>query len=152
LPIDFLTRQEEEDRKCPECRRSADLRNCIPVADFNARYNAPQEADAKGKGRALDDGNEEVDNIPLDIAVPGALDDWISSSKIDRMLEVVRDVLAKREKVIIFSQFTSLLKLIEKPLNEEGIKYLMVTHAYKAWSSYFGYWEVKLQHFSMFDC
>ncbi|KAF9539567.1 hypothetical protein EC957_005225 [Mortierella hygrophila] len=122
---DFLTRQEEEDRKCPECRRPANLQNCIPVTDFNARYNKPPEADPKGKGRADEDVVEDILHAPLDIAVPGELDDWISSSKIDRMLDVVRDVTGRREKVIIFSQFTSLLKLIEKPLNQEGIKYLM---------------------------
>ncbi|KAF9153044.1 hypothetical protein BG015_004223 [Linnemannia schmuckeri] len=122
---DFLTRQEEEDRKCPECRRPANLQNFIPVTDFNARYNKPPEADPKGKGRADEDVDEDNLKAPLDIAVPGELDDWISSSKIDRMLEVVRDVIGRREKVIIFSQFTSLLKLIEKPLNQEGIKYLM---------------------------
>ncbi|KAG0285547.1 hypothetical protein BGZ96_010207 [Linnemannia gamsii] len=121
---DFLTRQEEDDRKCPECRRPAKLQNCIPVTDFNARYNKPPSADPKGKGRAEDDMGDDGLEAPLDIAVPGELDDWISSSKIDRMLEVVRDVIARREKVIVFSQFTSLLRLIENPLNQEGIKYL----------------------------
>ncbi|KAG0207786.1 hypothetical protein BGX33_006640 [Mortierella sp. NVP41] len=122
---DFLTRQEEEeDRKCPECRRPAKIENYIPVADFNARYNQPKEADPKGKGRAVDGDDEDGINVPLDVVVPEELDDWISSSKIDRMLDVVREALAKREKVIVFSQFTSLLNLIEKPLNQEGIKYL----------------------------
>lgn len=125
--VDFLTRQEEEDRKCPECRRPASLQNFIPVTDFNARYNKPPEADPKGKGRADGDVVEDDLSAPLDIAVPGELDDWISSSKIDRMLDIIRDVIGRREKVIIFSQFTSLLRLIEKPLNQEGIKYLMVS-------------------------
>lgn len=125
--IDFLTRQEEEDRKCPECRRPANLQNCIPVTGFNARYNKPPEADPKGKGRADDEVADDGLNAPLDIVVPGELDDWISSSKIDRMLDVVRDVTGRREKIIIFSQFTSLLRLIEKPLNQEGIKYLTVS-------------------------
>lgn len=127
IVIDFLTRQEEEDRKCPECRRPANLQNFIPVTDFIARYNKPPEADPKGKGRADDDMVDDGLNVPLDIAVPGELEDWISSSKIDRMLDVVRDVIGRREKIIVFSQFTSLLKLIEKPLNQEGIKYLTVS-------------------------
>ncbi|KAK3845402.1 MAG: SNF2 family N-terminal domain-containing protein [Linnemannia gamsii] len=121
---DFLTRQEEEDRKCPECRRASNINDFIPVTDFNARYNQPPSADPKGKGRAGDDAEEDEAVEPLNIAVPEELDDWISSSKIDRMLEIVKDVLAKREKIIVFSQFTSLLKLIERPLNQEGIKYL----------------------------
>ncbi|KAG0272728.1 hypothetical protein BGZ95_011495 [Linnemannia exigua] len=121
---DFLTRQEEEDRKCPECRRASNIKDFIPVTDFNARYNKPPSDDPKGKGRAGDDAEEDEAIEPLNIAVPEGLDEWISSSKIDRMLEIVRDVLARREKIIVFSQFTSLLNLIEKPLNQEGIKYL----------------------------
>ncbi|KOC07234.1 hypothetical protein AFLA70_580g000511 [Aspergillus flavus AF70] len=51
---------------------------------------------------------------------------WISSSKIDRALEIVRDIVARgepggeREKVVIFSQFTSMLDLIEVPLARHG--------------------------------
>ncbi|KAE8334367.1 hypothetical protein BDV24DRAFT_156897 [Aspergillus arachidicola] len=51
---------------------------------------------------------------------------WISSSKIDRALEIVRDIVARGqpggecEKVVIFSQFTSLLDLIEVPLDRHG--------------------------------
>ncbi|KAE8377307.1 hypothetical protein BDV26DRAFT_293273 [Aspergillus bertholletiae] len=52
-----------------------------------------------------------------------------SSSKIDTALEIVRDIVARREpgwerkKVVIFSQFTSMLDLIEVPLDRHGWAY-----------------------------
>ncbi|KAG0034906.1 hypothetical protein BGZ81_002313 [Podila clonocystis] len=116
-----LERHEGDDRKCPECRGVTSLDQLITVADFNARFNPKPAADPKGKGIAKDEDVE--DKKPL-VEVPEALDDWMSSSKIDRMIEVIREVKARKEKVIVFSQFTSLLTLIENPLRDQGIRYL----------------------------
>ncbi|KAF9990547.1 hypothetical protein BGZ75_001111 [Mortierella antarctica] len=119
---------EDEDRKCPECRRVTSVQDLISVADFNARFNpAPETApsDPKGKGKAVDTPGDNVVGPALAIEVPEALDQWISSSKIDRMINIVKDVMARGEKVIVFSQFVSLLHLVEKPLQHENIKYLM---------------------------
>ncbi|KAF9172159.1 hypothetical protein BGX21_005823 [Mortierella sp. AD011] len=122
--IAHLSRHDEDDRKCPECRRAAPIDNLISIADFNARFNPPEPEDPKGKGKALDqDDDSLVDKLPS-VEVPEALDEWISSSKIDKMIEVVRSVVARNEKIIVFSQFTSLLTLIEKPLMNEQINYL----------------------------
>lgn len=48
-----------------------------------------------------------------------------SSSKIDKTLELISEIRAKdkTEKILIFSQFTSLLDLVEVPLEERGLKY-----------------------------
>ncbi|KAF9286692.1 hypothetical protein BGZ68_002645 [Mortierella alpina] len=119
---------DDEDRKCPECRRVTSVQDLISVADFNARFNpAPEVApsDPKGKGKAVDTPGDSGVGPALAIEVPEALDQWISSSKIDRMINVVKDVMARGEKVIVFSQFVSLLHLVEKPLQQENIKYLM---------------------------
>ncbi|GJJ72279.1 hypothetical protein EMPS_04636 [Entomortierella parvispora] len=124
----YLQQHEEEGGKCPECRRSTRVDDLIPVADFNQRFNpAPseEELDPKGKGKADDNGDDFGDGKLPAVDVPQELDEWISSSKIDRMIVLVRQAVAKREKIIVFSQFTSLLHLIEKPLQQEGIKYLM---------------------------
>ncbi|KAK3829267.1 MAG: SNF2 family N-terminal domain-containing protein [Benniella sp.] len=125
--VAHLSRHDDDDRKCPECRRAAPLDNLISVADFNARYCPVIEAepeDIKGKGKAQDDdGIDDLDKLPK-VLVPEALEDWISSSKVDKMIELVRAVMVKKEKIIVFSQFTSLLTLIEKPLNAENIKFL----------------------------
>ncbi|KAF9106016.1 hypothetical protein BGX27_009350 [Mortierella sp. AM989] len=122
--IAHLSRHDEDDRKCPECRRVSRIDNLISIADFNARFNAPIPEDPKGKGKALDQIEDLLGDKLPDVEIPETLDEWISSSKIDKMIDVVRSVMAKGEKIIVFSQFTSLLTLIEKPLISEQIKYL----------------------------
>jgi len=105
------------------------VEDLIPVADFNERFNpapAVEELDPKGKGKATDTEDHLGDEKLPVVEVPEVLDEWISSSKIDRMIVIVRQAIAKNEKIIVFSQFTSLLQLIEKPLQQEGIKYLKV--------------------------
>ena len=56
--------------------------------------------------------------------------DWVSSSKVDRVLEILQEIrdrvdptTSQCEKTIIFSQFTSLLDLLEVPINREGWDY-----------------------------
>lgn len=48
---------------------------------------------------------------------------WISSSKIDQTMEVLRQARGRGEKTIIFSQFTSLLDLVEVALYKESVRY-----------------------------
>ncbi|KAI9041053.1 DEAD/DEAH box helicase [Aspergillus affinis] len=54
---------------------------------------------------------------------------WITSSKMDKALEIMRGIQARgessgeREKIILFSQFTSMLDLIEIPLTRNGWVY-----------------------------
>ncbi|KAE8371299.1 SNF2 family N-terminal domain-containing protein [Aspergillus bertholletiae] len=54
---------------------------------------------------------------------------WISSTKIAKALEIVRGIQARgersgeREKVVIFSQFTAMLDLVEVPLARNGWGY-----------------------------
>lgn len=47
---------------------------------------------------------------------------WISSAKIDKTMEVLQGIedQGQGEKTIIFSQFTSLLDLLEVPINRKG--------------------------------
>jgi len=48
--------------------------------------------------------------------------DWVSSAKIEKTMEILRTVRDNdiREKTIIFSQFTSLLDLLEVPMDHDG--------------------------------
>lgn len=48
--------------------------------------------------------------------------DWVTSAKIEKTLEILRTIRDNdiREKTIIFSQFTSLLDLLEVPMDVEG--------------------------------
>ncbi|KAF9584408.1 hypothetical protein BGW38_006585, partial [Lunasporangiospora selenospora] len=123
-----LMRHEDDDRKCPECRGLTKLDELVPVSAFNARFKPlppPETEDIKGKGKAADQDGEGGENGRLPaVRVPVDLDKWISSSKIERLITVIHDVIQKREKVIVFSQFTSLLSLIERPLREASIPYL----------------------------
>ncbi|KAL4941889.1 hypothetical protein BDV06DRAFT_172950 [Aspergillus oleicola] len=50
---------------------------------------------------------------------------WITSAKIEKAMGIIRDVESERsnEKTIIFSQFTSLLDLLEVPIAREGYGY-----------------------------
>ncbi|KAL3458624.1 SNF2 family N-terminal domain-containing protein [Aspergillus heterothallicus] len=50
---------------------------------------------------------------------------WITSAKIDKTMEIIRQIQQgdSSEKVIVFSQFTSLLDLLEIPVAREGHQY-----------------------------
>jgi SNF2 family DNA or RNA helicase len=50
---------------------------------------------------------------------------WIGSAKIEKTMELVSDIVAKdpTEKILIFSQFTSLLDLVEVPMLERHMRY-----------------------------
>lgn len=50
---------------------------------------------------------------------------WVDSAKVTRCMEVIEDIKKNdpREKTIIFSQFTSLLDLLEVPLTKTGTSY-----------------------------
>jgi SNF2 family DNA or RNA helicase len=50
---------------------------------------------------------------------------WITSAKIEKTMELVSDIAAKdpTEKILIFSQFTSLLDLLEVPMYERELRY-----------------------------
>lgn len=50
---------------------------------------------------------------------------WIDSAKVSKCVEIIEGIQKKdpTEKTIIFSQFTSLLDLLEIPISKTGIKY-----------------------------
>lgn len=50
---------------------------------------------------------------------------WVSSAKIEKTMELISDIAAKdpTEKILIFSQFTSLLDLLEVPIHERRMQY-----------------------------
>ncbi|TKA77742.1 hypothetical protein B0A55_04182 [Friedmanniomyces simplex] len=90
---------------------------------------------AKGKGKKKDDKKITLAdlrrlgsrNIKARKAYLRKLrDSWMSSAKIDKTLEILRtimDVEEGGEKVLIFSQWTSLLDLLEIPIEEKGWGY-----------------------------
>jgi SNF2 family DNA or RNA helicase len=50
---------------------------------------------------------------------------WVDSAKVSRCIELLQQIEKndRAEKTIIFSQFTSLLDLLEVPLRKTGIQY-----------------------------
>jgi superfamily II DNA or RNA helicase len=49
------------------------------------------------------------------------------SAKLDRLMEMVPELLSEGRRILIFSQFTSMLALIEQALGESGIDYVKLT-------------------------
>ncbi|MCF7202259.1 DEAD/DEAH box helicase [Pseudomonas oligotrophica] len=52
-----------------------------------------------------------------------------SSAKLDSLVEMLRELIAEGRRVLVFSQFTSMLALIEQALQQQGIAYLSLTGA-----------------------
>ncbi|WP_313223170.1 DEAD/DEAH box helicase [Stutzerimonas nitrititolerans] len=50
-----------------------------------------------------------------------------SSGKLDSLLEMLEEQLAEGRRVLLFSQFTSMLALIEESLQQRGIDYVQIT-------------------------
>jgi len=50
---------------------------------------------------------------------------WIDSAKISKCVDIIEDIQVNRseEKTIVFSQFTSLLDLLEIPISRKGVSY-----------------------------
>src|SRR5438477_10638747 len=57
------------------------------------------------------------------------LDDGLyrPSAKLDRLLEMVLELLSEGRKIIVFSQFTSMLDLIRRRFDAEQVRYNLLT-------------------------
>ena len=112
--------------------------------DFKAKPKSRKskgKAKSKGKGKAVDKKGKEktLAQIKREAGIGSKArakylkklaKDWQTSAKIDKTMDILRDVRTVKdeatgqpEKTIIFSQFTSLLDLLELPINQEGWKY-----------------------------
>ncbi|OAX80228.1 hypothetical protein ACJ72_05441, partial [Emergomyces africanus] len=90
----------------------------------------------KGKGKAVEKPHKSllqlkkaaVRNVEAKREYLSYLaENWVTSAKIDKTMEILRDIQSripegdsKPEKTIIFSQFTSLLDLLQVPISREG--------------------------------
>ncbi|KAL1648179.1 hypothetical protein SLS61_007051 [Didymella pomorum] len=95
-----------------------------------------KKKDAKGKGKGKAKAKPKVtlaqlkkDSLRSKAAKQKYLrrlrKNWITSAKIEKTMELISDIAAKdpTEKILIFSQFTSLLDLLEVPMYERKLKY-----------------------------
>ena len=54
------------------------------------------------------------------------------SGKLEQCMEIIQDSIASGHKILLFSQFTSMLDIISRRLRLEGIEHLMLTGSTKA--------------------
>lgn len=64
---------------------------------------------------------------PRLIAMPEAAMAYGTSAKLDVLMELIDALMEEGRRVLVFSQFTSMLKLIEEKLNERNYAYLKLT-------------------------
>jgi SNF2 family DNA or RNA helicase len=103
-------------------------------ADRNSSKNpgTNKKRDAKGKGKAkvkktlAQLKKDAMKNAKSKARYMRRLEkNWESSAKVDKCCEILEDIQNKGtgEKTIVFSQFTSLLDLLEVPISRAGWKY-----------------------------
>ncbi|KAL8723189.1 MAG: hypothetical protein Q9225_000455 [Loekoesia sp. 1 TL-2023] len=100
-----------------------------------SKKQKPKKSKGKGKGKAEDKPprkslaqlkKESLRNMKARRKYVARLrKTWESSAKIDRTIEILQNIQNGKEgeKTIIFSQFTSLLDLLEIPIYDKGWKY-----------------------------
>ncbi|KAL2848983.1 SNF2 family N-terminal domain-containing protein [Aspergillus pseudodeflectus] len=118
--------------RCPLCRVTVDPALATDYVAFARRHYAPDQGltEAAGWYRLLGKfllwvagpANGRIHPTPTAFGTDSDLSTWLSSAKIDKALEIVQNVRDQGhgEKILIFSQFTALLDLIEIPLLQRG--------------------------------
>lgn len=128
-------------KRCPQCRGELDNMKLVTVDTFLKKY-AP---DLYEESQLALTEKEKADIKKVK--------HFISSSKIDKMMEILdqTDIDTNGEdKTIVFSQFTGMLDLVEKPLKDKGFAYLRydgsmdVKHRAKAVNRFFDDPEIKV--------
>lgn len=93
-----------------------------------------RKSNGKGKGKAKDTGKKSLAQLKKEGMRNKAArkkyfkrlkKDFVTSSKIDQTLALLKEIHQRKpvEKVLVFSQFTSLLDLLEIPIKDEGYDY-----------------------------
>tara|TARA_R110002095_G_scaffold151154_1_gene130744 strand:- start:84 stop:3440 length:3357 start_codon:yes stop_codon:yes gene_type:complete len=60
-----------------------------------------------------------------------AAQDIKKSAKLETLLDMLEEMIEEGRKILLFSQFTSMIKIIEERLTEKGIKYVKITGSTK---------------------
>ncbi|CAO3660491.1 unnamed protein product [Rhizopus microsporus] len=108
----YWNNQDGNMKRCPQCRGPIDRQMLVDVESF-LKVHAP-------------DLIKEAEEVVPEPEVAKAAE-FISSAKIDKMLEILEQTAQEtnnQDKTIIFSQFTGMLDIIEKPLKEKGYRFL----------------------------
>lgn len=111
-----ISKMEEEQKKIY-------MANALRLKQMLERES--EEDYAKGKLRVL----AEITRLRQICCDPGlCYEDYTGgSAKLDTCMELIGNGIEGGHKILLFSQFTSMLELIEKRLKEEGISYYKIT-------------------------
>jgi superfamily II DNA or RNA helicase len=88
--------------------------------------NLQQRIESDGLGRSKIQVLEALLRLRQAACHPGLLDKASvqrSSTKLDLLLQQLEDVVSEERKALVFSQFTSLLKILRSRLDEQGLSY-----------------------------
>jgi SNF2 family DNA or RNA helicase len=82
------------------------MEKTVPIAIFLKRHK-PEQIE-----HVLNEAEQDISTLRKT--------DFVSSTKIDRLLEILKDINDEHngEKVIVFSQFVSFLDMLEGPIKE----------------------------------
>ncbi|KAI9280662.1 SNF2 family N-terminal domain-containing protein [Sporodiniella umbellata] len=101
-------------KRCPQCRGPIDKQKLIDIESF-LEVHVPELAQ-EIEDTSLVNPEEVMKRAKL-----------VSSAKIDKTMQILEDSARhsnNKDKTIVFSQFTTMLSLLESPLQRKGIAYL----------------------------
>ncbi|KAI9498457.1 SNF2 family N-terminal domain-containing protein [Zychaea mexicana] len=108
----------ESEKRCPQCRGQLVGDKVVTIEVF-LKMHAPDLYDEFiGNKEARNEEEKEINTRAEDLP---------SSSKIDKMLEILHETRRQTkngDKTIVFSQFTAFLDIMETPLRENEFKYV----------------------------
>ncbi|KAL5040914.1 hypothetical protein BDW71DRAFT_24791 [Aspergillus fruticulosus] len=129
--LGLATKEEEDHDETDDSDEGGTLSDFI-VNDSDCDLTPPKKLKAKGKGKGkpkktlAELKKEASKNQASKRKYLRRLEKtWITSAKIEKTMEIIRDIERQNnsEKIIIFSQFTSLLDLLEIPIARGGHRY-----------------------------
>jgi len=138
---DALARGEDSRHKtkCPECRGEMDMRCMVSLESFKTAHCSVEDEDSYdgSSSEAEEDdewlfaderkrkGKQPAQSRKKKRAIEDDEVDWVTSAKVEKLCEILESVRTKdpSEKVIVFSQFTGFLDVIEPALETHNFKY-----------------------------
>ncbi|KAL9557636.1 hypothetical protein MBANPS3_001286 [Mucor bainieri] len=144
----YVNANDGSHKRCPQCRGELNVNKLVGVETF-VKVHAPH---------LLETLKEEVDEEEQlakekEKEALQRVQEYVSSAKIDKMLEILDNTASEtggQDKTIVFSQFTGFLDLIHRPLKDRGYNYLRydgsmdIKHRAETVSQFFDDPEIKV--------
>ncbi|KAL4733624.1 SNF2 family N-terminal domain-containing protein [Aspergillus similis] len=131
--LEFATKKDEDHHDTDDTDEGVTLSDFI-VNDSDCDSTPPKKSKARSKGKGKGKPRKTLAELKKEASknqeskrkyLRRLEKTWITSAKIEKTMEIIREVERQdnNEKIIIFSQFTSLLDLLEIPIAREGHRY-----------------------------